>query len=171
MFVPPDVVHTFRNDAGAAARFLNFHAPSGGFAELLRGDGTDSTASTRLPTGVVRRRARSSPPPVRASGSSGRTASITIKGELPEISAFELEVEPAWAGIGVHDHADQVDTFFVLEGEAEPVLGDEAVHAGAGSFYAALPGTRHGMRSPHGHVAFLNVHAPDAGFAESVRRQ
>jgi len=32
----PEVVHTFRNESGADARWLNFHAPSAGFAEFLR---------------------------------------------------------------------------------------------------------------------------------------
>ena len=33
---PPDVVHTFLNDGPGPATFLNFHAPSGGFASFLR---------------------------------------------------------------------------------------------------------------------------------------
>jgi quercetin dioxygenase-like cupin family protein len=36
VLAPPEVVHTFRNESGADARFLNFHAPSAGFAEFLR---------------------------------------------------------------------------------------------------------------------------------------
>src|SRR5687767_7960666 len=40
---PPDLVHSFRNDGTGRARFLNFHAPSGGFADYLRAmrDGED----------------------------------------------------------------------------------------------------------------------------------
>lgn len=38
VLVPPDVVHTFRNPGPAPARFLNFHAPSMGFAAYLRGE-------------------------------------------------------------------------------------------------------------------------------------
>src|ERR671922_14016 len=33
---PPEVVHTFRNASGAEAVFLNFHAPSMGFGDMLR---------------------------------------------------------------------------------------------------------------------------------------
>ena len=36
VLAPPEVVHTFRNESGADARWLNFHAPSAGFAEFLR---------------------------------------------------------------------------------------------------------------------------------------
>src|SRR5919204_1145121 len=34
--VPPSVVHTFGNESGGTATFLNLHAPSGGFADSLR---------------------------------------------------------------------------------------------------------------------------------------
>src|SRR5262249_8741840 len=41
--VPPDVVHTFGNESGETATFLNLHAPSTGFAGSLRArrDGRD----------------------------------------------------------------------------------------------------------------------------------
>jgi len=35
--VPPHVVHAFRNESGAGASWLNFHAPDKGFADYLRG--------------------------------------------------------------------------------------------------------------------------------------
>src|SRR6266508_1563585 len=35
--VPPNVIHGFDNDSSERACFLNFHAPSGGFADYLRG--------------------------------------------------------------------------------------------------------------------------------------
>jgi quercetin dioxygenase-like cupin family protein len=35
--VPPDVAHTYVNESGAEARWLNFHAPDTGFAAYLRG--------------------------------------------------------------------------------------------------------------------------------------
>lgn len=34
--VPPDVVHTFANESGAEARWLNMHAPDAGFAAYMR---------------------------------------------------------------------------------------------------------------------------------------
>ena len=37
VLVPPDVVHSFENTGPADARFYNFHAPSCGFGEYLRG--------------------------------------------------------------------------------------------------------------------------------------
>jgi mannose-6-phosphate isomerase-like protein (cupin superfamily) len=37
VLVPPDVVHSFQTAEGRSARFYNFHAPSCGFGEYLRG--------------------------------------------------------------------------------------------------------------------------------------
>ena len=96
----------------------------------------------------------------------------TILGDLPEISVFRLEVEPDWPGIGTHQHSNQVDSFFVLNGETELVWGDDVVRAGPGSFFAAPPGALHGIRNdPCSRTVFLNVHGPDTGFAERIRRQ
>jgi quercetin dioxygenase-like cupin family protein len=38
---PPDVVHGFDNDSGGHTRALNFHMPSSGFAEYMRGRNSD----------------------------------------------------------------------------------------------------------------------------------
>jgi mannose-6-phosphate isomerase-like protein (cupin superfamily) len=38
---PPLVVHGFRNGSDKELRYLNFHAPNGGFADYLRGVATD----------------------------------------------------------------------------------------------------------------------------------
>ena len=37
VFAPPLVVHGFRNGSDGELRYLNFHAPGGGFADYLRG--------------------------------------------------------------------------------------------------------------------------------------
>jgi quercetin dioxygenase-like cupin family protein len=51
---PPNVVHTFLNEGPGPATFLNFHAPSGGFASFLRDpdfvwDSFDAPADGGLP--------------------------------------------------------------------------------------------------------------------------
>lgn len=170
--VPQNVAHTFGNESDGAAYFLNFHSPSGGFAESLRGrrEGFDSFDP---PSGGGRPASAAivSPP-----GEGERLVSQErvnlIKAELPEVSAFQLSVEPVWEGIGAHEHSDQVDMFFVLEGEAGFVVGNEVLPAGAGSFLAAPPGAQHGIRNDAARkIVFLNVHAPDSGFAERLRRQ
>ena len=94
---------------------------------------------------------------------------ITIKADLPEVSALEIEFDPSFE-VGPHRHADHADTFYVLEGEVEFTVEEKVVRAGPGTFVAAPPGTLHGFRNPGpGRARILNVHAPDAGFAASVR--
>jgi quercetin dioxygenase-like cupin family protein len=167
--VPPGVVHGFDNDGQGEARFLNFHAPDSGFAHYLR---------TQEPFDSFDRPEDGGRPAMDAivtlPGDGERFQRedrvITILAELPEISFFRLEVEPEWSGIGAHEHTDEVDTFFVLEGETGLVSGDDVVRAGAGAFYGAPPGTRHGVVHDGGRIVLLNVHGPDAGFAEGVRR-
>jgi quercetin dioxygenase-like cupin family protein len=170
VLVPPGLVHGFDNDGPGELRFLNFHAPGAGFAEYLRGRGQFDQHEPPADGGRPASDAVVTPP-----GGGERFQRddriITILGELPQISALRLEVEPGWPGIAAHEHVDHVDTFFVLEGEAGLVRGDDVARAGAGSFYAAPPGTRHGVLNvADGQIAFLNVHAPDADFAASTRR-
>jgi mannose-6-phosphate isomerase-like protein (cupin superfamily) len=169
--VPPGVVHGFANDGPGELRFLNFHTPGCGFVDYLRGRAEFDQHPPPADGGRPSSDAIVTPP---GGGEHVQRAdrTITILGELPPISALRLEVEPAWPGIGAHDHGDQVDTFFVLEGEAGLVRGDDVVRAGAGSFYAAEPGVRHGVHNePGGHIVLLNVHGPDAGFAAAIRAQ
>ena len=168
VLVPPGLAHGFGNDGPGELRFLNFHTPGCGFADYLRGRGEFdqheppadggrpvSDAVITLPGGGERFRRED--------------RAITILGELPEISAFLIEVDPEWPGIGAHEHPDQVDTFYVLEGETVFLRGDDAEPSAAGSFYCALPDVRHGLRHAGGRAVFLNVHGPDAGFAAEVR--
>lgn len=55
VLAPPLVVHGFRNGSDAELRYLNFHAPGGGFADYLRGrqpgfDSEDPPADGGRPT-------------------------------------------------------------------------------------------------------------------------
>lgn len=171
IMIPPGVVHGFDNDGPGELRFLNFHAPGCGFADYLRGRGDFDQHPPPPDGGRPASDAILTPP---GGGERFQRADRvnTILAELSEISAFRLEVGPSWPGIGTHAHDNQVDTFFVLEGEAGCVVGDGIVRAGAGSFYAASPGEQHGIRNDPGEqVVLLNVHGPDAGFADSIRRQ
>jgi mannose-6-phosphate isomerase-like protein (cupin superfamily) len=171
IMVPPGVVHGFDNDGPGELRFLNFHAPGCGFADYLRGRG-DFDQHPPPPDGGRPASEAILTPPGGGERFQRVDRSNTILGERSEISVFRLAVEPSWPGIGTHAHDDQVDTFFVLEGEAGLVVGDGIVRAGTETFYAASPGQRHGIHKDSGGSAvFLNVHAPDVGVAEAVRRQ
>ena len=62
-------------------------------------------------------------------------------------------------------------TPYVLEGEAEFVMGDETVRLGPGSYVAAPVGVVHGFRNVGDReLRMLNVHTPNTGFAVRLRR-
>jgi quercetin dioxygenase-like cupin family protein len=93
-----------------------------------------------------------------------------VLAELPEIEIFELRFKPDFAGVAPHTHPDHVDSFYVLEGEAEFTIEGEVVRAGPGSFVAAPTGTEHGFRVVgDGDLVVLNIHAPNTGFAARLR--
>ncbi len=94
-----------------------------------------------------------------------------ILAELPELEVVELRFGPDFEGVDPHSHADHVDSFYVLEGEAEFVMGDETVRVGPGSYVAAPVGVVHGFRNTgKGELRMLNVHAPNTGFAVRLRQ-
>src|SRR5215218_3941418 len=96
---------------------------------------------------------------------------VTVKAELEQISVNEIEFESSFS-VDPHRHEDHVDSFYVLDGEVEFTFETGVVTAGPGTFVAAPPGTLHGFatRGP-GRARVLNMHAPDSGFAESLRRR
>ena len=168
--VPPGIVHAFTNPGPGGAHYLNFHAPDAGFIELLRRrmrrEEFDETEydiwDVDDPSG---------PADAQIAGADGGERLVrrsglvnTIKVETTELSLFVLEFDERWEGVDPHSHDDHVDSFFLLDGEVEFLVGEETVRVGQGSYVAALPGTTHGFR-PVGPARFLNIHAPDAGFA------
>jgi mannose-6-phosphate isomerase-like protein (cupin superfamily) len=91
--------------------------------------------------------------------------------ELPELEVVELSFGPDFEGVDPHSHADHVDSFYVLEGEAEFVMGDEVVRVRPGAYVAAPIGVVHGFRNVgDGELRMLNVHAPNVGFADRLRK-
>lgn len=95
---------------------------------------------------------------------------LVIKADTPQLSAFDLTFGPGWEGVGPHRHADHTDSFFVLEGEVEFIAEESRALAGPGGWVWAPPGAVHGFRNPGaGRIRLLNVHAPETGFAESIR--
>jgi quercetin dioxygenase-like cupin family protein len=168
---PPNVVHTFKNTSDSTATFLNIHAPSMGFGDVLRGRGREHFDQFDPPDDGGRPfeeaifRPGGDGEPVRH-----ETTSHLIKGELPELSVFEMTFEPEFEGVDPHTHDDLVDAFLVLEGEVDFVVGDEVRRADPGMFLAAPPGARHGFSNPGPDpLHMVNIHAPDGGFAGRLR--
>ena len=170
---PPGVVHGFRSTS--PARFLNFHTPDGGFADNLRAlnrgepggfDSFDAAVGSGLP---------GSDAALLHAGEGERLEAdkrlATIKIGREELSLVEFELEPGFEGPEPHAHDDHVDSFYVLEGEAEFLVGGEKLLLGAGSFVAAPPGVEHTFSSGPGRSRLLDVHAPSSGFHEWLRAE
>ena len=93
-----------------------------------------------------------------------------ILAELPQYEVIELRFGPEFEGVDPHAHADHVDSFYVLEGEAEFTVAGETFRAGPGHWVAAPIGVEHGFRVAGGaDLVMLNVHAPNVGFAQRLR--
>ena len=100
----------------------------------------------------------------------GKGSTYLIKVDRPELSLVEYDAAPGHAGARPHYHERHTDAFYVLEGELELTLGRKTVHAPAGTAAVAPPGVVHAFTNASGDRArFLNVHAPDAGFADYLR--
>jgi quercetin dioxygenase-like cupin family protein len=66
-----------------------------------------------------------------------------------------------------HIHLEHADAFRVLEGEFFVLLGEGEVELGPGDFALVPPGVVHCYRTSG--ARWLNLHAPDCGFAEYLR--
>jgi quercetin dioxygenase-like cupin family protein len=90
--------------------------------------------------------------------------------ELPHLEAIELTFEPGFEGVDPHSHPDHTDTFYVLEGEVEFLLGGEWRLCGPGTFLSVPPDVEHGFRLANDRpTRLLNIHAPRVGFVDSLR--
>src|ERR671935_2283954 len=130
---PAGVVHTFRNASDDTAVFLNVHAPSMGFGEMLRArrEGREEDAE---------RFDQFDPPPdggrpladavVSLAEESERfdrgNRVITIKCDLPQVSAFDIAFDRDFS-VPPHRHDDQVDSFYVLDDEVEFAVEDGSI--------------------------------------------
>jgi len=91
-----------------------------------------------------------------------------VKSARPELALIELTIQPG-GGVSPHFHKGHSDSFYVLEGEVEFHVGDEAVVGRAGSYVLAPPGVVHWFRNESGEPAkVLNLHTP-GGFVEYRR--
>jgi quercetin dioxygenase-like cupin family protein len=94
-----------------------------------------------------------------------------VLGELPHLEALELAYGPDFEGVDPHTHPDHTDSFYVLEGEVEFFLDGAWHRAGPGTFVSVPPNVEHGFRPAGGDFRLLNLHAPHAGFIDSLRHR
>jgi mannose-6-phosphate isomerase-like protein (cupin superfamily) len=173
--VPPHVGHSFVNEGDEDARWLNFHAPERGFADFLRTlregtpgewDSFGMPADGGLsPEGVI-----VSPPGEGERLTTGRRE-VLVKCDSDDLVVVEWELDGPYAGPAVHRHEASVDAFYVLEGSLELTMHGADATFRAGELADVPVGVDHTFNhraDTRGRV--LNVHAPNRGFADSLRR-
>jgi quercetin dioxygenase-like cupin family protein len=177
---PPNVVHTFRNASDASVVFLNIHAPSVGFGEMLRAsrDGRDAAtehfdqfeppADGGRPFSDAVFRGPGEGDSIVVAGSRA-----VFKAERSDVDGFfsmsEATLEPGFPGPVPHRHHELVDAFYVLAGTLALRLGDEHVVAAPGDFALVPPETVHAFSNPaEESVRVLNVMAP-GGFEQYLK--
>jgi quercetin dioxygenase-like cupin family protein len=170
VLAPPGLVHGF--EVGPrGVRHLNLHVPGKAFAQLSRarrdgipfaaadGDTFDPPADGGLPASEAA---------VLGPGEGEQVGGSVVKAARTELSLLEGVVDPG-EEVKAHLHRAHSDSFYVLEGELEFLIGGRDVPAGAGSFVLSPPGVVHGFRnSSRGSARILNLHAP-GGFVEYRR--
>jgi mannose-6-phosphate isomerase-like protein (cupin superfamily) len=177
---PAGVVHTFANETSDEATFLNIHAPSMGFGEMLRArrDGRDEDTE---------RFDQFDPPPdggrpvsdavVRGPGEGDDLAlgpsRALFKAEGSDgdgtFCLVETTLAAGFPGPVLHRHRELVDTFFVLDGTLALRLGDDEVEAPPGSFACIPPGNVHTFANrSRGTVRIVNLMAP-GGFEQYLK--
>ena len=168
---PPLVVHGFRNASAGEMRYLNFHAPGGGFAPYLRGeqqgfdsydppeDGGRPAADAYVGAGEVL--------------VDGPDLRISLLCDTEEVEIVDVTSTPGGPAPTppLHVHERHVESFYVLEGELVFTAGGEELRATAGSWVQVPPNVPHTF-APDGSepARYLNVHTPSRGFGEFTRK-
>jgi mannose-6-phosphate isomerase-like protein (cupin superfamily) len=174
VLVPPEVVHSFRNDSSGDTRFLNLHAPGKGFADYMRGrdresfDQHDPPADGGRPVAdaILRRAGEGDEMGIGPSR-------VLFKAEGGDgdgtLALMQTTLAPGFPGPVPHIHPGTIDSFYVLEGTLTVRLGSETVEAGPGSYAFVPPGNVHTFSNPGGDpVRELNLMAP-GGFEQFLK--
>ena len=168
VLAPPLVVHGFRNAADQELRYLNFHAPGGGFAAYMRGeapgfDSEDPPADGGRPAGdayVGTGEVLSDAPGLR----------VSLLVDVDAIGIAEVTSEPNGFSPPLHVHRRHTESFYVLAGELTFTVDGKEVRAAAGSWVQVPPGVPHTFAlSGSEEVRFLDVHTPSCGFGDFAR--
>jgi mannose-6-phosphate isomerase-like protein (cupin superfamily) len=100
-------------------------------------------------------------------GEGVRTGNVEFLGlseHSPRLNVSVITMAPGAHGPEMHSHADEDDSFYVLDGELTFLLDDGDVAAPAGTFVLVPPGVNHTFRNPLDRpTRVLNIHTP-AGF-------
>lgn len=167
---PPLVVHGFRNASDGEMRYLNFHAPGGGFVPYLRGerpgfdsfdppeDGGRPASDAYLGTGEV------------LSDRPGLRVALLV--DVEEIAIVDVTSAPGGSAPTppLHVHERHVESFYVIAGELAFTAGGEELVAGAGAWVQVPPNVPHTFAPAGSEPArYVNVHTPSRGFGQFTR--
>ncbi len=99
----------------------------------------------------------------------GNVEFLARSADTPRFNLAIITIQPHRDGPGTHAHAEEDDSFYMIEGELTFTVDDEEVVAGPGTFVLVPPGVPHGFANRGDSVArIVNVHAP-AGFDLRLR--
>jgi mannose-6-phosphate isomerase-like protein (cupin superfamily) len=94
----------------------------------------------------------------------GNVEFLARSADTPRFNLALITMEPRRDGPGTHAHADEDDSFLILEGELTFTVDGEELAAGPGTFVLVPPGVPHSFANRSDAVVrMVNVHAP-AGF-------
>jgi quercetin dioxygenase-like cupin family protein len=170
VLAPPLVVHGFRNGSDSELRYLNFHAPGGGFAAYMRGekpgfdseepppDGGRPASDAYVGTGEV----LSDRPGLR----------VALLCDVDEIAIVDVTSAPGGGAPTppLHVHERHVESFYVIAGELAFTAGGEEIRAAAGSWVQVPPNVPHTFAPAGSEPArYVNVHTPSRGFGDFTR--
>jgi quercetin dioxygenase-like cupin family protein len=97
---------------------------------------------------------------------------VVILAERPEITITWSRYAAGERGPDLHVHREHSDAFYVLDGELTFAVGPDAevVRAAAGGYVAVPPNVVHSfVNDGSADAAWLNMHAPEKGFAAYLR--
>jgi quercetin dioxygenase-like cupin family protein len=168
VLAPPLVVHGFRNASDGEMRYLNFHAPGGGFAPYMRGEApTFDTEDPPADGGRPAEDALVGTGEVLADSPELRVALLC---DVDEIGIAEVTSAPGGASPPLHVHRNHSESFYVLDGELTLTAGGGELRATAGAWVQVPPNVPHTFAvTGSGHARFLDAHTPSCGFGAFVR--
>jgi hypothetical protein len=138
------VIHAFRNGSETdEVRYLNFHAPGGGFADYLRG----------------RQPGFDSEDPPADGGRPVEDATIT-RGELV-VDLDEIRIAEMRDELAGDDDRRHPEFFYVLAGALTFALGDDELQAETGTWVQIPAGIAYSVAvSGSGEARYLHIQAP-----------
>lgn len=153
VLAPPRMVHTFRNEGPAEARFLNIHAPGKGFDEYMRSvrDGREYSWDSFDPPEDGGRSGSDAlllGPDGGEASASGPASIVRKVGREQDPGGLSLAlstIPPGYEGELPHVPERIVDSVYVLDGTLTLRGAGGETELDAGTYALVPPGTAHGL--------------------------